>query len=63
MKCTFCEQTEVRLYQVCVGGQPLRMALHLCQLHGDRYLLRIGNVIGELLRDHGELPTPPEGVL
>lgn len=38
----------VRLYGVCVDGEPLRMQLPLCEDCGERFLIAAGKAIGEL---------------
>jgi hypothetical protein len=44
----------VHRFAVTVDGDPLRLQPDLCGDHGDSYLLRVGKVMGELVRENGE---------
>jgi hypothetical protein len=50
MNCAACNGTEgVRLYGAGVDGELLRLQVPLCTDHGDRYLMRVGAMMGRLL--------------
>ncbi len=53
MICVWCKSGEgVRLYTISIDGDPLRSgSFHLCNVHGDAFLIRVGAVIGELTKD------------
>lgn len=49
--CDICGSREgVRRFAVTVDGEALRLARVLCGAHGDAYLLKVGGVLGELVR-------------
>ena len=50
VRCLICGKSEaIRLFGVCVDGEPLRLQAPLCDDHGDEYLIRVGRSIGEFL--------------
>lgn len=54
MKCQACGAADgVRLYGVCVDGDPLRLQVPLCADHGEGFLLGVGEFMGGLLRQTG----------
>lgn len=52
MSCAFCSETQVKHYQICVDGEPLRLSFHLCAAHGAVFLLNVGKTIGELFKEY-----------
>ena len=60
MRCAACESNDgVRVFAIAVDGEVLRLQVPLCSVHGDRYLLLTGELIGQLLA--GKLDPPTEG--
>ena len=54
MTCAVClGPGPLRHFELRVDGEPLRLQPYLCPACGDAYLLRVGKVLGELLRDGG----------
>lgn len=61
MTCDFCGSTEgVREFAILVDGQALRLRFMLCTDHGERYLLRCGQVAATL--DHDRVTIGRMGV-
>jgi hypothetical protein len=56
--CMLCGSTDnVRHFQIVVDGDPLRLQPFLCSDHGDAYLLRVGAVLGGMMRDSQRAPV------
>jgi hypothetical protein len=63
VRCLICgSEDRVRRFAVTVDGEPLRLRSDLCGDHGDGYLFRVGQLMGEYLRENGQsghsIPRP-----
>lgn len=55
-KCQVCKATtDLRRFAVTIDGDELRAVAWLCPEHGDRYLHRVGLVLGSLTRPLEEM--------
>jgi hypothetical protein len=60
VKCAACNSEDgVVVFAIAVNGELLRLQVPLCNVHGNRYLILAGQVIGQLLS--GMLDRPEEG--
>jgi hypothetical protein len=44
----------VRVFELRIDGDPLRLQPRLCAACGDSYLIRIGHVLGTMCREHDQ---------
>lgn len=52
VQCAACASVnDVRVFAISVGGELLRLQVPLCTNHGTIYLLKVGEILGRLLRE------------
>ena len=55
-RCVICGSTKgTRNYAVTIDDTALRANAVLCTEHGERYLLRVGHVLGSLERPYADI--------
>lgn len=59
LRCAICGAVPTKAYGPACDGAALRLQLPLCGHHGDLYLFRAAEILGEMLRErHARRESP-----